>query len=122
MVGVEYYGITDWNFSLEIVNRHINDFDSVLKLFPDGQQKNAMETAARITANFLNERLQMTLLGLILGPTANDGSIVRLDATYDLRDALELGGGIVFYQKGDLATFQNIRRNDRIFFEIRYSF
>ncbi len=122
MAGVEYYGINDWNFSLEIANRHINDFDSALKAFPDGQQKNSMETAARITANFLNDRLQMTLLGLILGPTANDGSVVRLDASYDLRDALELAGGIVFYQKGSLATFQNIARNDRIFFEIRYSF
>jgi hypothetical protein len=120
MFGIEYYGINNWNFALEILNRHINDYDPVLQNL--GLRKNSMETAARITANFLNERLEVTLLGVVLGPTAEDGSIVRVDAAYELRDALELRGGFVFYQDGDNLTFQNIGRNDRIFFDISYSF
>ena len=62
------------------------------------------------------------LLGVVLGPTADEGSIVRIDANYELRDALELRGGFVFYQEGYNITFQNIGRNDRIFFDIVWSF
>jgi hypothetical protein len=34
MGGVEYYGISDLNIALEVVNRHINDFEEELRGFP----------------------------------------------------------------------------------------
>jgi hypothetical protein len=121
MGGIEYYGFTDTNISIEVANRHIFGFrDDMRPLF--GLQKNFLETAIRITRNFLNERLEVTALGIIFGNHAQDGSIVRLDARYDLRDALELGVGIVFYQRGDPPPFDIIKRNDRIFLELKYSF
>ena len=70
----------------------------------------------------MNERLEITALGIVFGSYAQDGSVVRLDARFDLRDALEVAGGIVFYQKGDVPPFDTIHRNDRLFFEIKYSF
>ena len=121
MVGVEYYGLTDTNIALEVVNRHIFGFgDDMRPLF--GTQENLLETALRVTRNFMNERLEITALGIVFGNHAQDGSVVRLDARYELRDALELAGGIVFYQKGDPPPFDTIRRNDRFFGEIKYSF
>jgi hypothetical protein len=48
--------------------------------------------------------------------------VIRVDFFYDLRDALVVGGGIVLYQKGDPPPFDSIRRNDRVFFEVKYSF
>ena len=122
MGGIEYYGINDWQFSLEIVNRHLFGFEPFMRDFPNFAEENRLETALRITGNFMNEKLQVTLLGLIFGERAQDGSVVRLSASYDIRDALEVGGGIILYQKGDLPTFQHIGRNDRLFLELKYSF
>jgi len=121
MGGVEYYGFTDTSIALEVVNRHIFGFRNDLRpLF--GLQENQLETALRITRTFLRERLEVTALGIVFGSYAQDGSVVRLDARYDLRDALELSGGIIFYQKGDPPPFDIIKRNDRIFLQIKYSF
>jgi hypothetical protein len=122
MGGVEYYGINDWQFSLEIVNRHLFDFEAFMRGAPNFAQRNALETAIRITGNFMNDRLEVTLLGIILGERAQDGSAVRLSANYEIRDALEVEGGILLFQKGNLPTFQHIGRNDRLYLELKYSF
>ena len=87
-----------------------------------GVRKNQLETALRITRSFMNERLDVTLLGIIFGTRAQDGSIVRAEARYDILDGLEAALGMVFYQKGKTPFFQNIARNDRIFFDVKYSF
>jgi hypothetical protein len=121
MGGIEYYGWTDTNIALEVVNRHIFGFRNDMRpLF--GTQENTLETALRITRTFMNDRLEVTALGVVFGSYAQDGSVVRLEAHYDLRDALELVGGIVFYQKGDPPPFDIIKNNDRLFFEVKYSF
>jgi hypothetical protein len=121
MGGVEYYGFVDTSIALEVVNRHIFGFRRDMRpLFL--LRKNQLETALRITRTFLRERLEVTALGVMFGSHAQDGSIVRLDASYELRDALELSGGIIFYQKGDPPPFDTIARNDRIFVQLKYSF
>jgi hypothetical protein len=121
MAGVEYYGFNNTNISLEIANRHIFDYQSNMR--PTfGVRENQVETAIRITRSFMNERLDLTLLGIIFGTKAQDGSVVRAEARYDVLDGLEVGLGIIFYQKGELPLFRNIARNDRIFFELKYSF
>ena len=122
MGGIEYYGINDWQFSLEIVNRHLFDFEQFMRGPPNFAQRNALETAIRITGNFMNERLQVTLLGLIFGERAQDGSVVRLSANYEIRDALEVDGGIILYQEGNLPSFRHVGKNDRLFLELKYSF
>jgi hypothetical protein len=120
MGGVEYYGIDDVVVALEMVNRHIFNFRNDMK--PLFAQRDQVETAVRVTADLMNARLHLTALGLLFGIDAQDGSIVRLEASYDIRDALVAGGGIVLYQKGDLPPFTSIFRNDRLFFHLKYSF
>lgn len=121
MGGVEYYGFSNTSVAVEVVSRHIFGFrDDMRALF--GDQENRLETALRITRNFLNERLELSAVGIVLGNRAQDGSVVRLEARFDLRDALEVAGGVVFYQKGDPVPFDQIARNDRLFFEVKYSF
>jgi hypothetical protein len=122
MGGIEYYGINDWQFSLEIVNRHLFDFEKFMRDAPNFAEENRLETAIRITGNFMNERLQVTLLGLIFGERAQDGSVVRLSANYEIRDALEVDGGIILYQEGNLPSFRHVGKNDRLFLELKYSF
>lgn len=121
MAGVEYYGFTDTNVALEIANRHIFGFRSDMR--PHfGAERNSLETALRITRNFMNDRLEVTVLALAFGNHAQDGSVVRLSASYDLRDALVVSGGILLFQKGDRIPFDSIARNDRLFVELKYSF
>jgi hypothetical protein len=120
MGGIEYYGFTDTTITLEVANRHINDFEPRMREFE--AQHNALETTLRINADFLNARLRTTALGVVFGERAQDGSVVRLQADYDLRDALVVTGGILLFQNGDPFLFSDIDDNDRIFLEVKYSF
>jgi hypothetical protein len=121
MAGIEYYGFKNTTIALEIANRHIFDYqDDIRPLF--GVRENGVETAIRITRTFMNERLEATVLGILFGTKAQDGSVVRGELRYDILDGLEAGLGMIFYQNGDSPLFQNITKNDRIFFELKYSF
>jgi len=120
MGGIEYYGIAETTVSLDVANRYINDFDSRMRAFD--AQENSLESALRISSEFMNARLRTTVLGVMFGERAQDGSIVRLQASYDLRDALVLTGGILFFWNGDPEILSDIDDNDRIFFQLKYSF
>ena len=91
MLGVEYYGLANVTVAFDVVNRHIHDYDDRMDAF--AVQRNTWSMALRVTASFLRERLETTLLAVGFGGHAEDGSLVRLSAAYDLRDALVLTGG-----------------------------
>ena len=118
--GVEYYGLAETTFTLEIVDRHINGYDSRQRIFD--AREDEIEWALRIDADFLHARLHTTALGVLFGERAQDGSVVRLSADYELRDALLVGGGLLLFQSGDPLEFRDIGRNDRIFLQVQYSF
>ena len=121
MIGVEYYGFTDTNIVVEVANRHIFGFREDMR--PNfGVEENSLETAVRITRNFMNDRFSATLVAIAFGNHAQEGSVVRFDLRYDLKDALVLGGGILLFQDGDRIPFDTIFRNDRLFIELKYSF
>lgn len=127
MAGVEYYGISDLTVAVEVVHRHIFDYDSDMKAKVAGLQvayakEDLVEGAFRATADFLNARLHVTGVALVLGTHGQQGSVVRLESSYDLRDALVLTGGIVLYQAGSSPAFEAIGRNDRLFVRLEYSF
>jgi hypothetical protein len=121
MGGVEYYGLANTTISFELLNRHIFDYEDAIEEFASVKE-NSVEIALRVKRDFMNQRLSATLLATIRGITAADGSFVRLSADYDLLDALNLEGGVIFYQKGDNLLFQRIEDNDRLFLNLKYSF
>lgn len=120
MGGVEYYGIAETTIALEVLDRHIFDFDRRMRLFD--AREDAVETALRITADFFNARLRTTVLAVVFGEEAQDGSLERLSAEYELRDALTLTAGLLLFQSGDPFVFSEIGKNDRVFLEMKYSF
>jgi hypothetical protein len=127
MGGVEYYGVSDLTIAFEVVHRHIFEFDQDMKTTLNGVQvayakEDLVESAFRATADFLNSRLHVTGVALLIGTHADLGSVVRLEASYDLRDALILTGGIVLYQEGNSPAFDEIGDNDRLFVGVEYSF
>ena len=100
MLGLEYYGIAESTFALEIVNRHLDDYQGSMKGFPDYAQRDTVETALRWSADWLQARLHSVALALVAGEKAQDGSVLRFSADYDIRDALSFGGGIQIFLKG----------------------
>jgi hypothetical protein len=121
MIGVEYYGISETTIAIEAVNRHIFDYDDSM-LDTEFTRENAVEYAIRYTAEWLNARLRTTAVALLFGARVQDGAVVRLQADYTFRDALIGTAGIVLYQGGDLLPLSAWKRNDRLFFELEYSF
>ena len=122
LIGIEYYGFHDTTIALEYANRHLFDFEPQMTALPDLASENVQEVALRYTADFLNARLHVTILGQFFGWDASGGAVIRLSADYDLRDALVVGGGILIYAAGEVPPFSNWGRNDRIFAQIKYSF
>ena len=117
--GVEYMGIDETTLSLDIMNSHCTDFDDAAELM--GAEEHGFQTAARITRDFMNETLSLTLLGSVYG-AGDDGAFGRFTAEYDAADNLEIIGGVVIYAPGDLPSFQHIGNNDRVYGTVKYSF
>lgn len=120
--GVEYSGFSEAIVSLEVVNRHILDYSSLLELAPDETLENESQWALRITRNFMNDTLTLNLFVSISGLEAEDGAFERLDAGYDINDAVSIEGGVVFYQSGGKGLLKNVVANDRLFAVVKYRF
>ena len=80
------------------------------------------QTAVRVEKDFLNDTLSLTAVALTYGVTGQDGAIQRFTLAYDVTDAVRMTTGLVLYQSGDRAAFQNIGDNDRLYLEFKYSF
>ena len=122
LAGVDYSGMSDATITFEIANRHTFDFDKRLEDSPDYQTEDLFEWALRMTKPYWNDTLNLTFLATIFGPTGDDGGFQRFTAEYDWTDSIELTGGIVFYQSGDLRRTMGIGDNDRVYVEVQYNF
>ena len=122
LAGLDYSGLSDATITLEFANRHYFDFDKRLEDSPDFQKEDLFEWAVRITKPYWNDTLNLTFLATIFGPTGDDGGFQRFTAEYDWTDSIELIGGFVFYQSGDLRRTKGIGDNDRVYFEVQYNF
>lgn len=120
LLGVEYSGFNDTTISLEIANRHIDNFSDTLTA--DGLLEDEWQTALRYQGDFMHARLHLLALLSAFGSDLADGGFSRYSAAYDLADALTLTGGVVTYQKGDKLPFNSISDNDRLFLDLKYSF
>jgi hypothetical protein len=122
LLGIEYTGWDETTVSVDWAVRHIPDFDRWLTSAPDYAQEDEFQSALRISKDYLNETLNVTLLALVYGPLGQDGALERLTIFYDWNDAVSTTLGVVLYQSGDSFLFSDISDNDRIFLEIKYSF
>jgi hypothetical protein len=122
MGGVEYYGFDDASVALEVVNRHLTDWERAAKRAPDFAEEDALELALRMNADLMNARLQLLGLVVVLGERAQRGVLARAQATWELRDALDLTGGVLLFWKGDVPPTDGWGDDDRLFAELRWSF
>lgn len=122
MIGLEYTGFSETMLSLEMVNRHILDFDSRLATAPDYAQEDTLQTALMLTRDFLNDTLQFKVICTVFGGHGEDGAFERIQLEYDATDHITLTGGFMLYQAGDMAGMQTIEDSDRLYLELSYAF
>ena len=122
LLGLEYSGFKDTLVSLEIVDRRLIDYGQGLESAPDYQKEDDLQGVLRVTRSFMNDRLELSVLASIYGLRGENGSFERLTLAYDLADGWQASGGVVLYQFGQKPMFTRIGANDRLFFELKYSF
>ncbi len=122
MGGVEYLGFSETLLSLEIVNRHLIDFDEQLTLAPDIAQEDVVQMVAIFVRDFANDTIQFKTMLSIFGLHGEDGAFERFQLEYDLTDSLTMTGGVIFYQSADQGALSTIEDNDRLFCELVYEF
>ena len=122
MAGLEYMGFSEMVLSLEIVNRHLLNFDERLTFSPDISQEDTFQTVATLVRDFANDTIQLKILLSVFGIHGEDGAFERFQLDYDLTDSVTMTGGVIFYQSADQGALSTIEDNDRIFFELIYEF
>jgi len=124
MLGFEYFGFKDTTITLEVVNRHINNFELDLERPNDFALENLTQYLFYYTRDFMNDRLHADIL---VSPFTGDGSyqgiIQRYSVAYDLYDDVTAQLGWIGYSSGkDYILTEIYQDNDRFYFEAKYSF
>ena len=122
LIGLEYSGWSDSSFTLESGVQHINDFEKRLEEVPDSVMEDRFATSVIFVQDYFNQTLKLNLVGTMIGKRGEDGGINRASIEYDIFDAFSLKGGLTVYQTGENYYFQSLNTNDRLFFEMRYSY
>ena len=122
LAGFDYMGFKDTVLSLEVVNRHIFDYERQMQYQADFVDINEMQTAMRATHSFLNDSLNANLLVSIFGSSWKNGGFTRVWAEYDVMDGVVANFGMVDYMGGEKPLLEANKDNDRIFMDISYSF
>ncbi len=103
-------------------NRVLAEFDAMIQQLPVEPEENEYLAVLRISRNFLNETLTLLFVGSVYEGQSQDSCVERLQIDYDVTDDLTITGGVMFYQNGERETFNDIQDNNRVFFEMKYSF
>jgi len=120
LLGVEYTGFDDTTWSLEVVDRHLHNYESALST--QGIKKDEWQTALRYTGEFMHARLKITFLTLLFGTPDEGGGVARLQGDYEWTENIRFIGGVVAYHSGNKRPFTHIGDNDRLFLDVKYSF
>lgn len=122
MAGIEYSRSSSSQVALELAVRQLHGYESAILQFPDFARRRRVETSLRYSVNVWNDRLHATLLGIVFGEHAQDGTAYRLSFAYDLRDAWTLEGGVVVFEEGELPPLSAFDENDRVYLGVSYAF
>lgn len=123
MIGFDYVGFRDTTITLEAVHRHINNFESELKDFPDYALEDLTQYVMTYSRDFLRERLHFGAQFSFFGSRGHQGNIQRYSIDYDLYDAVSANFGVLTFHSGsDFFITKAFEDNDRIFFGAKYSF
>ena len=133
LLGIDYSGFSKTVLSLELADRHIFDYESIMLEntlptgFPDYVREDSIQVAARASYTFDHDNAVINYLIAMNGNenfSFQDGGFQRLWMDYKLNDSLSVNGGVVDYIGGDgeIPFYNAIENNDRVFAELVYNF
>lgn len=122
LAGLEYTGFHETTLSLDIANRHLDNWTPALATAPDFVIEDDFQSAIRLAKDFLNDTLELAILASTYGVTGQNGAFQRYTADYDIDDDFSIMVGLIDYQSGDKEELKQIGDNDRIYFRLRYSY
>lgn len=122
MIGLEYSGLRDTSITVEVVNRHMREFDQRILEVPDGARQDIWQVGGEINRNFFNDTLSLSLQIYMTEAESEKGGFERLEFKYDLGDSVSLSGGAIWYQSVSQSILSGADDNDRLFLRIKYSF
>jgi len=122
LLGLEYAGFNETTISVEVVDRHMLNYDPKIEEDPDRTEEDDYQGVLRLTRAYLNDTIELTFLVSVFGLEGENGHFERLATEYDLTDNWSILGGVAFYGSGDKINFRNIENNDRFFCKIKASF
>ena len=122
LLGVDYAGFTDTTLTVEAVNRKLINYEDVLSTSIDRTEENEGQIALRYSGSFMHDKVKLIGLIAILGTDFDAGAYYRGSIEYEIMNATSVTFGGIAYQSGDNFLLKNIAQNDRLFFDIRYSF
>ncbi len=116
LAGLEYTGITNLRINFEVEKTHILSHEHFLS-----DEQNEYRTYTQATYSMMHNTLEFDILWVYFHP--GNGNILRLTTEYDLFDGLSILAGAAFYQsRSDSSTIYPYNNQDRIFFQLKYSF
>jgi hypothetical protein len=125
LLGLTYFGLADANVGLELARSYVvsnpeREPGSARALLLPVEQPSL---ALRWNHNFLRDRLQLTLVFVLIGLTDFNAALGRGELGYVLADGLRLVLGYIAYLPGDeFGPFYGFERNDRLYLDLRWDF
>ncbi|MDM8518311.1 hypothetical protein QUF76_19115, partial [Desulfobacterales bacterium HSG16] len=95
MAGIEYAGFSETTITFEAVNRHLFGWNEMLSKSFDNTDEDEIQSVLRISRDFKNDTLNLTLLAGFMGETGQDGSFQRFSFEYDWTDDFKIIGGCI---------------------------
>jgi len=120
LAGLEYSGFKDTSLVMEIVNRHIFDFENQMEIY--GFHEDDVSSVFKIEREFLNKTLVIGFLSSFGGVRLENGGFLRIKAEYAYTDRLKFESGFVFYSGGENRYYETIEDNDTFFFKMIFDF
>jgi hypothetical protein len=124
LAGFDYTGIHDTTITVEAVNRRILAFDPALEQPPDEAREDLNQYAFSYRGDFLHQTLHLIAVWFFFGEQGDEGGVQRYQLAYDVFDAFTVTGGVLIFQSAGNTNLllQRARNNDRLFFDVKYSF
>ncbi|KAA3613329.1 MAG: DUF1302 family protein [Calditrichaeota bacterium] len=122
LAGFEYNGFKNTTLAMDIVNRHVHEHEEKMAAAPDQISENDMQLVLTLRKDFMRETWHFMAVAALQDDWGEKGAYERISLSYDWSDNLEFMAGSVQYQSGDLLLSKQAADNDRVFFEVKYSF
>jgi hypothetical protein len=110
--------LSDTTFVAEVVERHLFDHERALRRAPNFTREDAQEIALRLSRNW-NDTLHATLVGIVLGWDARDGSVALRPRLRRTRRAHGQGRPALV-PTGRPAPLDAWADNDRVIFKVGF--